>query len=56
MSAHIDYNGNPIVETSRGTLMIDCHVQKKHPILCFILQIVAKRLGKTARHSHLQYF
>jgi len=55
MSSHIDYNGNPIVETSRGTYMIDYHVQKKHTILCFILRFVVRRLGKTARHSHLQY-
>ena len=55
MNAHIDYNGNPIVVTSRGAFMIDYHVQKKHPVLCFILRFVTKRLGKTARHSHLQH-
>ena len=55
MSSHIDYNGNPIVETNRGTFMIDYHVQKKHRVLCFILRFVAKQLGKTARHSHLQH-
>ena len=54
MLPYIDYRGVPIVESSPGYSMIDYHVQKKHPILCFILRVVMKRVGKTALRSHLR--
>ena len=54
MNAHIDYRGLPIVKNHLGNLMIDYHVQNRHPILCFILRVVAKRVGKTAFRSHLR--
>lgn len=54
MNAHIDYRGMPIVKNNSGNYMIDYHVQNRHPILCFILRVLVKRVSKTALRSHLR--
>jgi hypothetical protein len=55
MYTHIDYRGLPIVNNNSGNLMIDYHTQSRHPVLFFIMRIIAKHVGKTARHSHLRH-
>jgi hypothetical protein len=45
--------GQPIIKNGNRS-RIDYRTANKHPFLLSILRFVMKRVGKTARHSHLR--